>query len=81
MSYNRRNYLRIVAEVQAEAIRARESGLPYSRLFRDVISPRYYISRSTFYNYLGVNVRKELRALGEFVPNARTRVSRSKSRI
>ena len=81
MSYNRRNYLRIVAEVQAEAIRARESGLPYSRLFRDVISPRYHISRSTFCNYLGVNVRKELRALGEFVPNARTRVSRSKSRI
>lgn len=81
MSYNRRNYLHIVAEVQAEAIRARASGLSYTRLFRDVISPRYHISRSTFYNYLGVNVRKELRALGEFVPNARTRVSRSKSRI
>lgn len=79
MCYNRRNYLLTVAEVQREAIRARRSGLSYSRLFRDVIRPRYHISRSTFYNYLGVNVRKELRALGDD-SCARAHVSSSKLR-
>ena len=78
MSYNRRNYLHIVAEVQAEALRATRSGLPYARLYRDTIRPRYHISRSTFYNYLAINVRRELAAIDGQTQAARACVSRSK---
>jgi len=53
----------LVSDVQAEYLSHVDSGLTTIAIYRKYIYPRYYISRSTFYNYLAIPVKREMKKL------------------
>lgn len=65
MAYSRRNYLLKVKEVQCIYLEHQKNGATNEWIYLKVIYPRFLISRSTFYKYLGVNARKELKEMEE----------------
>lgn len=63
-SHNRNFYTKVQA-MQAEYMKHRNSGHSEIYVYRKFIYPRFFISRSTFYNWLAINPRKELERLTE----------------
>lgn len=63
MAYNKKNHLLKVKAVCELYERMRQPDVPASQTYRKVIYPAFYISRGTFYRYLSVNYKKELREL------------------
>ena len=59
MAYNKENYLKKVAEVQAIYTEKKKSGATDVFIFNNYIKDEYYISKKTFWNWLGVNVKME----------------------
>jgi len=64
MAYNRKNFLIKVINIQQIQIDYNKKGVTNEFIFDNIIQPRYFISRTTFYNYLTINARKELTELG-----------------
>ena len=67
MCYNRRNYLTRIVAIQNIVIDRKRRGVSQEWVFENEIRPTFRISRATFYNYLGINAKKELK---EITPTA-----------
>lgn len=63
--YNRQNLLIRVIEVQNITLNHTGKGISQQRVFDEIIKPRFMISQRTFYNYLSMNAKRELRYLME----------------
>lgn len=63
MSYNKRNKLERISEIQRITLEHTQRGVTQKWVYDNVIYPRFLISIATFYSYLGVNARKELNLL------------------
>lgn len=63
MAYNRLNILSRIIDIQNITIEHTSRGVTQKWVYDHVIYPRYFISLATFYNYLGVNARRELSRL------------------
>lgn len=65
MGYNRRNILKRIIEIQEITLEHTRRGVSQKWVYEHVIYPRFYISSATYYNYLAVNAKAELRKLEE----------------
>ena len=65
MAYNRKNHLLKVKAVCELYEQMHKPDVPMASTYRKVIYPCFYISVGTFYRYLNINYKKELRELGE----------------
>lgn len=63
MAYNRRNLLTRISKIQEITLEHTRKGVTQEWVFKNVIYPNYTISRRTYYNWLSVNARGELRRL------------------
>ncbi len=64
MGYNRRNMIEKAKAVQAlYKEHVGRNGSTAEWTYKNVIYPRFYISRSTFYNYLVIDVEAALKQL------------------
>ncbi len=63
MGYNKINHLKKIIEVQTITLDYKSRGINQEWIYINVIAPRFYISRGTFYNYLAINAKKELKGL------------------
>ncbi len=63
MAYNRENILRRIIEIQDITLREKAVGKTQEYIFENLIKPRFMISRGTYYNYLGINARHEIKRL------------------
>lgn len=61
--YNRVNLLRRMVEIQDITLEHQRRGVSNDWIHKNVIQPKYLISRSTYYQYLAINARKELKEL------------------
>jgi hypothetical protein len=61
--YNRYNLLQKVREVNEIYLVYHKKGETADYIFRNLIQPRFYISRQTFYRYLAIPYKKELAEL------------------
>lgn len=53
MAYNRRNFLTRIIAVQDLVKEHQKKGVTQEFVYREFVYPRYFISRRTFYEYLG----------------------------
>jgi hypothetical protein len=61
MAKSNRNFLTKIATVQKITLEYKEKGCTQEWIYKKLILPNYFISRSTFYKYLRTTVaRKEL---------------------
>lgn len=66
MAYNKRNKLLRIIDIQDIYLDCtRSHGSSAKWVYENKIKPVYHISRSTFFEYLATNARKELRELDE----------------
>lgn len=65
MGYNRRNILRRIVEIQNITLEHTRRGVSQKWVYENVIFPRFYLSSATYYNYLGINARAELKKIEE----------------
>lgn len=63
MAYNNNNRFLRIKEIQDDFLLHKTDGNTTRHIYRTVIFPKYKISIATFYNYMGINVRKELKQL------------------
>lgn len=66
--YHRKNFLLRVAAMQREYMAHRNTGRSEMYVYRTWIYPKFWISRSTFYNWLAINPTRELEKLREEEP-------------
>lgn len=65
--YNKKNKLRLIADVQAEYLLYANSNLTTRDIYKKYIYPRFYISNATFYNYLAIPVKREMKKLNMII--------------
>lgn len=63
--YNKRNLYKRIIEVQGIYMQYRDTGRPATYIYTTYIYPRFFISRSTFYAWLGTNAKAGLKKLEE----------------
>ena len=63
MGYNKRNKLERICEIQRITLEHTRRGVTQKWVYDNVIYPRFYISLSTFYEYLATPARRELARL------------------
>lgn len=63
MAYSRKNLLKRIIDIQEIYLEWQEVGLGNKKIYDDHIYPTYKICERTFYNYLGINAKKELKDL------------------
>lgn len=61
--YHNRNFYKKVEAMQTEYLSHHNSGRTEMYIYRTYIAPKFFISRSTFYNWLSINPSKELEKL------------------
>ncbi len=65
MAYNKRNlYLKII-EIQDIVLKGQKRGDSQKEIFYNEIEKVYFISMRTFYNYLDINAKAELKKLDD----------------
>ncbi|NJM14040.1 MAG: hypothetical protein HC896_00405 [Bacteroidales bacterium] len=67
MAYNQVNHLRKVLEIQEITKIETERGVTQIWVYKHRIKEIYFISYSTFCNYMGIPAKAKLKALGEEV--------------
>jgi len=60
MAYNRRNILNKIVEIQNLTLDHTSRGVTQVWVYEHIIQPRFFISVSTYYNYLSINAKKIL---------------------
>lgn len=65
MAYNKKNYLLKVKAICELYAQMHHPDTPMASTYRKVIYPCFYISLGTFYRYLSINYKQELRDLAE----------------
>lgn len=63
MGYNRRNLLMKIIAVQNITLEQKKKGVTQEWVFDNLVSPRFFISRRTFYSWLAINAKKEIKEL------------------
>ena len=63
MPYNKINYLQKVAAVNEIFIKYAAKGLSNEYIYNNYIKNVFFISRTTFYNYLSIPYKKELKQI------------------
>lgn len=66
MAYNNNNRFLRIKEIQDVFLLHKTDGNTTRYVYKNYIFPKYKISISAFYNYMGINVRKELKQLDLF---------------
>ncbi|OGX23347.1 MAG: hypothetical protein A3K54_00080 [Omnitrophica WOR_2 bacterium RBG_13_44_8] len=61
MAYSRTNYLERIVVIQNITLEYKEKGCSQEFIYRKMIKPNYNISRSTYYKYLAVAAKAELK--------------------
>jgi len=69
MAYNRKNILQRIIDIQTIYLQHKDQGVTGEFIYNRYIHPVYRISRKTFYNYLGINAKKELKDLEAGIQN------------
>jgi len=59
--YNNINLLRRIVEIQDITLEHKAHGATQEWIYKNIIYPRYYISRPTYYRYLSINAKKLLK--------------------
>jgi len=59
----RLNFLRKVVAIQNITLAHTQKGITQAFVYRTIIYPQYFISRSTYYSYLAYPAKRELREL------------------
>lgn len=65
MSYNQRNLLNKVKEVQDIYRQYSQEGVTAVFIYKTYVKKQYHISQRTFEKYLGINVKLELKRLDD----------------
>jgi hypothetical protein len=65
MAYNRKNLLRRAIKVQDIYLEHRDSGLSNREIYKRYIKYRWDITEATFYNYLALPAKRDLKRLEE----------------
>jgi hypothetical protein len=63
MSYNRRNLLQRIIDIQEIVLKYKSIGITQLRIYEDYIFPVYKISFRTYNEYLAINAKLELKVL------------------
>ena len=63
MAYNRKNILKRIIEIQNLTLEQTKRGVTQEWTYCNLIFPTYLISRATYYRYLGINAKKELKEI------------------
>ncbi len=65
MAYNKANYYERIIEIQNIVLRKKreDEDMYYKTIFWEFVRPKYKISYRTFYNYLRINAKYELKKL------------------
>lgn len=63
MPYSNENLLKRVVDIQNITLEHKKRGATQKWIFENLIAPRYHISRTTYYSYLGSEAKKILREL------------------
>lgn len=63
MAYHKANFLQKVLEVQNVFLEHKKEDVYTRTIYKTIIRPRFLISLSTFYSYMAINAKKELRKL------------------
>jgi hypothetical protein len=61
--YNRRILLERMVEIQNITLEYTKKGITQEWAYWNVILPRFFISKRTFYRYMGVNAKKEIKSI------------------
>ncbi|WP_312339511.1 hypothetical protein [Sphingobacterium sp.] len=64
MAYNKKNQLIIAKKVQDIYLKHSKEGVTTRSIYNEHIYPVFFISIATFYKYLAINARKELKEIG-----------------
>ncbi len=64
MAYNKENYYKKIIEIQ-NIVLANYQVKYYTmkEIYHNLIEPKYFISNRTFYNYLSINAKAELKKI------------------
>lgn len=65
MAYNRGNILKRMVEIQDITLEHTRRGVTQEWVYRNVIYPRFVISRATYYAYLSHPAKMELKRMEE----------------
>lgn len=65
MGYNRRNILKRIIEVQNITLEHTKRGVSQKWVYENIIFPCFYLSPATYYNYLAMNAKAELKKMEE----------------
>ena len=65
MGYNKRNKLKRICEIQRVTLEHTGRGVTQKWVYDHIIYPQYFISLSTFYEYLATPARRELNKMYE----------------
>ena len=65
MAYNRKNILTRMVKIQEITLEHTRRGVSQEWVYRELIFPRFGISKRTYYSYLGTSAKSELRKLAE----------------
>lgn len=63
MSYNRRNLLQRIIDIQEIVLKHKSIGITQQRIYEDYIFPVYKISFRTYNEYLGMPAKAQLKLL------------------
>ncbi len=65
MAYTRKNILKRILRVQEIYLSNKDRGLSNKYIFENYIKDQYAVSIGTFYKYLSINARKELKEINQ----------------
>lgn len=65
MGYNKVTHLKKIVEIQNITMEYKKKGIYQEWIYINVIAPKFYISRATYYNYLAINAKGELKKLNQ----------------
>lgn len=65
MSYSNKNLLKRIVDIQNITLEYKKKGVTQKWIYENVITPKYHISRTTYYNYLASEAKKFLRQMEE----------------
>lgn len=75
MAYNNRNLLIRVIAIQELVLAGQKKGVTQKWIYDNEVYPRYFISYSTFNNYLAINAKRELEMLDRKVAEKKRQLS------
>lgn len=61
MAYNRKNYYKRIIEIQNITLEHTQKGVTQEWVYNNIIYPKYFISRATYYRYLSTNAKHAIK--------------------